>query len=186
LRAVPCRQNIPAEAKDINPQAVAGLKPILKKKTKVVAKRGDVIAVPRRMGGYYFVIYLGKNQQGLAYGLLKGHARLPHVPAEWQPEAARQYPLYSGIDELVTGRWQIAARRTDLLSLFPGELERYYQKIDDADGDDMGPFGCAKNAKGELHELTKQEADQIGLLSNEYRSCYSEAFFERTIAEILG
>lgn len=43
----------------------------------------------------------------------------------------------------------------------------------------IGPYGSGENAKGTLRHLSKEEAVELGLLSDEYQSCLIDDQFEK-------
>lgn len=171
---------------DVNPVSVIGLKPVLRSRHKVVLKPGDVVAVPRAKGGFYLVAYLGKNWAGHGFGVLAGHSMVARLGGEARVEAGFKYPVYSEFGELITGRWRIIGNQERLLSLFPGGLEVLFRQVNTLDSGDIGPFGSVKSASGELRDLSKAEASELGMLSPQFDIFLSEERFERFLEERLG
>ncbi|MCE9531396.1 MAG: hypothetical protein K8T89_09795, partial [Planctomycetes bacterium] len=56
-------------------------------KKTVALKPGDIVAIPRKTGGYYLVLHLATNRFGEAFGLFQGHHESPDTGAEWEPVA---------------------------------------------------------------------------------------------------
>ncbi len=170
---------------DVDVQAVEKLTPKVASHKKVSLKPGDVLAVPREKGGYYFVIYITSNRFGEAFGIFEGHRQVPHVPSRWEPVPAK-FPVYTGKTLVVSGRWRRIDHREDLLDLFPKSPEIYHSKSDNPSNDRIGFYGSAEAPTGELRGLNESEARQIGLVQGTYRQVMLEEQFEKYLRDALG
>lgn len=170
---------------DVDVQAVEKLTPKVSPHKKVILKPGDILAVPREKGGYYFVIYITSNRFGEAFGVFDGHGQVPHVSSRWEPLPAR-YPVYTGKALVINGRWRRIDHREDLLDLFPKSPEIFHGKSDHPSSDQIGPYGSGETAAGEFRELTEYEANQIGLSQGTYRQIMLEEQFEKHLQDTLG
>jgi immunity protein 26 of polymorphic toxin system len=156
---------------DIIPAQITGVKPEVRKQKKVTPRVGDIVAIPAENGGYFFAVVLDKNAFGTAYGLFEGTSRLKPVSKNSHP-AVNPRPVYSGDDFIESGRWKIIGHDESLLSLFPEEPEIYHRQHADRPNPQLGPYGAGETASGKLRQLTREEAEEIGLLSGEYRQSY--------------
>jgi hypothetical protein len=170
---------------DVDVQAVEKLTPKVAPHKKVSLKPGDVLAVPREKGGYYFVIYIASNRFGEAFGIFEGHRQVPYVSSRWEPVPVK-YPVYTGKALVVSGRWRRIDHREDLLDSFPKSPEIYHSKSDHPSDDQIGPYGSGEKATEELRQLTEAEARQIGLIQGTYRQVMLEEQFEKYLQETLG
>jgi len=170
---------------DVDVQAVEKLTPKVAPHKKVSLKPGDLLAIPREKGGFYFVIYITSNRFGEAFGIFEGHWPVPHLPSSWTPVPAN-LPVYTGKSLVVSGRWRRIDHREDLLDLFPKSPEIYHSKSDHPSDDQIGPYGSGETATEELRNLTESEANQIGLIQGTYRQVMLEEQFEKYLDETLG
>lgn len=152
---------------------------------KVTLVPGDIVAIPRMMGGYYFIVHIASNQFGEAFGLLGGHSDVPELPSDWAPVPIK-YPTYSGNAFVANGRWKRVGHRDDLLGLFPKSPPIYHSKSDNILNDSIGKYGSAETASGELRDLTESDADEIGVLARKYRQIMLEEEFEGYLQSRLG
>jgi len=163
---------------------IMNVKPEVKKKGKIVAEIGDVVAIPEEDGGYFIAVILAKNKKyGVAYGFFDGTSKLPQsVSAESHPKV-KPHPIYSSDEFIASGRWKIIGHDDDLRALFPAEPEIYYRKqvIPGAEkhGEKIGPYGSARTPSGATRDLTKEEAEELGLLNNTYRQFYLPELLEK-------
>ena len=149
------------------------------------AQPGDVIAIPSPDGGYYFVVLLATNTFGWAFGILQGKHKARRLAAAATLKPLPQH-VYSGGRFVANGRWPVIACRPDLLQLFPTDPEIYHRKSDHRDNPNIGEYGSGETAAGKLRNLTKQEAEEIGLLTREYKQGWLEEIFEQYLAKKLG
>lgn len=74
------------------------------KKTAAL-KLGDVVAVPRNKGGYYFVLHIATNRFGEAFGIFQSYQESPDIMSDWEPVPLPIH-VYSGDHLIKTGRWK--------------------------------------------------------------------------------
>lgn len=153
-------------------------------KRLTASKPGDVVAVPRHKGGFYFVLHLASNRFGEAFGLFQGHNEVPNVSSDWKPLPLLTY-AYTGNYFIKSGRWIKVGQRDDLRRLFPPTPEIFHSKSDNLSNPAIGPYGSAETPEGELRHLTLQEATDIGMMSNDYRQVMVEEEFERYLNNTL-
>jgi hypothetical protein len=170
---------------DVDVQAVEKLTPKVAPHKKVSLRPGDILAVPREKGGYYFVIYITSNRFGEAFGIFEGHRQVPYVSSRWEPVPTK-FPVYTGKALVVSGRWRRIDHREDLLDLFPKSPEIYHSKSDHPSDDQIGPYGSGETATEDLRELTEAEARQIGLIQGIYHQGMLEEQFEKYLQKTLG
>ena len=153
---------------DVRPSDIVAVKADVKKQKRSSAKVGDIIAVPAKNGEHFIGVVLDKNKFGVAYGFFRGTSRIKPVGARSHPPADR-HPVYSSDLHMAGGRWKVIGHDEGLLSLFPSEPELYYRKYPDDNNPAIGPYGAAENAAGRIRHVSKEEAEEVGLLSGEYR-----------------
>jgi hypothetical protein len=144
---------------------------MVSKQKKITPRIGDIVAIPAGNDEYFFALVLAKNDFGAAYGLFEGTSRLKPVSKNSHP-AVNPRPVYSADDLIESDRWKIIGRDEGLLSLFPEEPEIYHRQRADRPNPLLGPYGAGETASGKLRPLTREEAEEIGLLSDEYRQSY--------------
>jgi len=174
-----CDENLLA---DISPAHITGVKAEVKKQQKIASKIGDIVAIPAKNGEDFIAIILAKNKYGVAYGFFEGTSKLKPVSIHAHPPV-RRYPIYSSDEFTQNGRWKIIGHDEELRSLFPADPETYFRKqvIPGAEkyGGKIGPYGSGKTATGALRDLTQAEAEEIGLLSGQYRQVYLPEILEK-------
>jgi hypothetical protein len=156
---------------DVTPAQITGVKPEVRKQKKITPRIGDIVAIPEETGEYFFAVVLAKNAFGTAFGFFKGTSRLRPLSINSHP-AVNPRPIYSADDFIEDGRWKIIGHDEGLLSLFPEEPEIYHRQHADRPNPMLGTYGAGETASGKLRPLTKEEAEKIGLLSDEYRQNY--------------
>jgi hypothetical protein len=154
-------------------------------KRGVTLKPGDVVAVPRNRGGYYFVLHLASNRFGEAFGLFQGHNETPDITAGWNPVPLPNH-VYTGSHLVKTGRWQKVGHREDLRGLFSATPEIYHSKADNPSNSAIGRYGSAETPEGKLRELSEPEATSIGLKQGTYRHLMIEEQFEQYMQDAIG
>jgi hypothetical protein len=90
-----------------------------------------------------------------------------------------RFPIYSGGRFVANGRWRRVGYFPELLGSFPTEPEIYHSKKNFPTDDRIGPYGSAENARDELRAITKKEAEDVGLLTGQYRQGMLEDFLDR-------
>jgi len=152
------------------------------KRTK--PKPGDLFAIPREQGGYYFVVHVASNRFGEAFGILNGYYEAPILPDEWIAVPAR-HAGYTGKALVANGRWKRIVNRLGVARLFPQAPEIFHAKSDNQTDPCIGPFGSGEAPSGELRNIEKAEAQDLGLGGN-YRQIMLEEQFERFVGDALG
>ena len=155
------------------------------KKKTLALRPGDVVAIPRNKGGYYFVLHLASNRFGEAFGLLQGYRETPDVTSGWEPVPLSRH-VYTGNHLVKTGRWRKVGHREDLRGLFAPTPEIYHIKADHPSNPAIGPHGSAETPEGELRHLSEPEATGIGLKHGTYRQLMVEEQFEQYLQDTLG
>ncbi len=142
-----------------------------KKSTR--AAIGDVVAIPANEGGFHFATIVARNRFGTAIGVWRGIRTTPVVRTADEPIALRV--LYTDEYSIRDGTWPIAGHSQQALSLFPAEPEFYYPPSDDhpATSPKLGEFGSAVTANGSRRDVSREEAERIGLLDGRYQQVYS-------------
>ena len=156
---------------DVLPSKITGIKSEIRKQRKILSKVGDVIAIPAKNNAFFIACILAKNCFGTAYGFFEGTHK-PRPISTTSPPPINPYPVYSDDEFVVSGKWQIISHDEKLLLLFPSEPEIYHIDQIFDEGPKIGPYGSGETASGDLRDLTKEEAEKIGLLSGEYHQSY--------------
>lgn len=165
--------------------ALAILKPELLRRGKVTLRPGDIVAIPAPDGAFFTAVVLDRNAFGTAYGLFEGAGPIRRVSAESHPSTL-PFPVYTGDESLANGSWRIVGHDDELRKLFPAEPEIYHRAQVISGGPKIGKFGSAESASGRMRDLTKEEADALGLLTGEYRQVYTPELFERYLQKHAG
>lgn len=145
---------------------------------KISVQPGDIVAIPAKNGNFFLACIVAKNSFGTAYGFFQGTFTLRPNPLGEHPNICK-YPIYSGDDFIASGRWKIIGRDESILSSFPDEPEIYHANQIIDIGIHIGKYGSGETASGVMRDLTKEEAEEIGLLSNDYQQVYLEEELER-------
>jgi len=170
---------------DANPSAVTTLVAKKASRTKVDTRPGSLFAVPAPEGTFFFVVLITRNRFGWAFGVLRHVATSSHYRPTPDSQVLR-YPIYSGGRFVANGRWRRVGYVPELLLSFPREPEIYHSKNDSHADECIGPYGSAENAHNELRAVSKKEAEDVGLLSGEYRQGMLEEQFEKFLARRLS
>lgn len=139
---------------------------------KVVAVRcGDVVAISRRGGRYSIAVVVARNRFGTALGFLRGSFPYPRVgdPQHCQVESR---PVYTDDQLIANGTWPVIDHNENLLLLFPKDPEIYHAPDLTLPGVQVGRFGSAESSSGDMRHISKDEAEQVGLLGGTYRQIY--------------
>lgn len=169
---------------DVNVQFVEKLTPKVAPHKRIKLTPGDILAIPRRKGGYYFVIFITSNRFGEAFGIFAEHRKVPYVSPKWKPTPLK-YPVYSEDGPVLKGRWRRVGNREDLLKLFPKSPEIFHEPSDDPEDEEIGPYGCGETAAEKLRDLTEREAKEIGLIQGTYLQTMSGETFEEYLKDTL-
>jgi hypothetical protein len=174
---------------DISPADIAGVKAEVNKKRKIKAEVGDIVAVPLENGEYLMGVILAKNNYGVAYGFFEGASKVPRPFSVNSHPPTMPHPVYSSDELVANGRWKIVGHDEALLSLFPAEPEIYHRQqvipgMPDY-GKDIGPYGSGRTASGRMRDVTKEEAEELGLLDGTYRQTYLASYLEEHLSALL-
>ncbi|MFF6984292.1 hypothetical protein ACFZAV_43020 [Streptomyces sp. NPDC008343] len=145
-------------------------------------KIGDVLAVPASAGEYYLAAVVARNRFGTALGFLRGRFRVPR-PVSEERIAVYRFPIYTDDRLVATGQWKVVGHDEKLLSLFPAEPEIYHSPDLQWPGVDLGEFGAAEKATGEIRLIGLDEARQVGLLDGTYQQSYLGESVGKVIAD---
>lgn len=184
-----CNQDL---LSDVDVAAVVELKPQVARHPKIRLKPGDILAVPRELGGFYFLVFITRNRFGDAFGILNLHSKTRRLPKQPQLPIIK-YPVYSGHHFVGTGRWRRIGCEEELLKQFPQNPELFHPKQLHESDDSIGPFGSGETSTGTgpdrtdvLRNLTESEAREIGLLDGTYRQLMLEEQLEQHLARVIG
>lgn len=170
---------------DVPPSGITGIKPEIRKQRKILGRVGDVVAIPAKNDEFFIACILAKNCFGTAYGFFEGTHK-PRPISTTSPPPINPYPIYSDDEFVVSGRWQIIAHDEELLLLFPPEPEIYHIGQIFDEGPKIGRYGSGETASGDLRDLTKEEAERIGLLRGEYNQSYLAEDLDTYLNSKLG
>lgn len=166
---------------DANPSAVTFLSAKITTRRKVDTRPGSLFAVPGPDGRFHFVVLIACNRFGWAFGVLSHVSESSHYRPP-NPTEIERYPVYTGGRFVTNGRWRRVGYVPEILALFPQEPEIYHRKTDFPMDDRIGAHGSAENARAQLRTITEQEAEEIGLLTQEYPGVLIEEEFESFLA----
>ncbi|HUA58222.1 MAG TPA: hypothetical protein VML19_05670 [Verrucomicrobiae bacterium] len=147
------------------------IKPEVEKTKRISYRKGDIVAIPTDDSNYFLAIILTENRFGMAVGLFHGARNLRPISRQSYPPIEPR-PIYSDPSEIRNGRWKIIGHDEELLSLFPRDPEIYHYSHADFPNPDVDPFGAGESPSGKLRKLTREEAEEVGLPSLEYRQSY--------------
>ncbi|MCU7724011.1 hypothetical protein ODJ79_09815 [Actinoplanes sp. KI2] len=148
-----------------------------KRSTKAAV--GDILAIPMRGARYRMSVVVARNRFGTALGLFDGASEVPRVGA-----SRRRGPVLYTDDQLIAkGAWIIVGHEDSLLSLFPAEPEIYHSPDPIFPNTQIGEFGAAESPSGELRQIGREEASQVGLLDNTYRQIYLSTYLNQLVDE---
>jgi hypothetical protein len=159
--------------------AVTRIRAEVVRSRKVSARVGDIVAIPGGDGNVHAACIVARNSFGVAYGLFHGAATLFALSSDDPPRPV-QWPVYSSDRAVKSGRWKIIGHDPRLCSLFPGEPEIFHRPKPGA------PFGRGETARGKLRDLTREEAEKLGLLSGRYRQTYTCEFLEKQLPDLIA
>lgn len=152
---------------DIAADEVVGLEADApQRKPKV--RPGDVLAIPAAAGGYHLASVVDRNHFGTALGLLRGTAVFPTLGGE-TPVVLRRHCFHTDDEQVAAGVWKIVGHDESLRELFPCPSEIYHGTDLRWPDVDLGEFGAAESAQGELRLITEDEAREVGLIDGSYR-----------------
>ncbi|MCF6526624.1 hypothetical protein [Streptomyces sp. JJ36] len=132
---------------------------------------GDVLAIPVSGAAYRMASVVARNRFGTALGFIRGKFQVPR-PVIGEQAAACRFPIYTDDRLVAAGAWQVVDHDENLLSLFPAEPEIYHTPDLQWPGMNLGKFGAAERASGEIRLVEIGEAREVGLLDGTYRQSY--------------
>jgi hypothetical protein len=152
---------------------------------KRASRAGDIVAIPAGGGGYYTAVVVAKNIFGTAYGIFEGQTPLEGVSASGRAPLAKPNTLYSGDRFVGKGRWKIVGHDDAALAHFPAEPELYHRP-GLPEWLSKGAFGAAQHPKEDkFRDLSKEEAEELGLLSEPGPGSYKGVFQEEAFEQYL-
>ncbi|WP_455358731.1 hypothetical protein [Streptomyces sp. SYSU K21746] len=140
-------------------------------KRKRKPRIGDTLSIPAKGSGYHLAVILARNAFGTALGLFLGTFPLPRVVAA-DRDAVLPHPVYTDEHLIGSGLWNIVGHNDDLLELFPAKPEIYHAPDLTVPGVELGEFGAAETADGEMRLLGAYEARDVGLTDGTYQQGY--------------
>ena len=143
------------------------------------AKRGDVFAIPYKAGdGFVLGVVVANNSFGTAYLLVnKVFEALPSSIDAFSP--ILKYPIYSDEKSIKNERWQYLFHDEDILLEYQTAPEIFHSPKYNPQ---YGPYGLGETPDGEIRNLSKAEADELGLLSGDYSQALTSEEIEQFIA----
>lgn len=148
---------------------------------KRASRVGDLVAIPAEGGEYYTAVVVAKNTTGTAYGFFEGTTPPEGATAAGRSPLPKPNPLYSGDRFVGNGRWKIVGHDEAALAHFPAQPEIYYPP-GLPEWISKGPYGAAQQQDGSFRDLSREEAEELGLLregGGGYRSVYQEDALEK-------
>jgi len=140
-------------------------------KRGVRAKIGDVVAIPSSKGNYYFASILIKNREGTGLGLWREKRRVPVLDASLTPSASRI--VFTDEVAIRNGTWPVVGHSDVARALFPDDPETYFFPGEQYPGAPrIGEFGSAEQSDGTLRDVSREEAERVGLLDGSYKQSY--------------
>ncbi|MFF3034788.1 hypothetical protein ACFVS7_27740 [Streptomyces rubiginosohelvolus] len=164
---------------DIEAYDVATLKADVPKR-KLKPQPGDVLAIPAAAGGYRLAAVVDRNRFGTALGLLHGTVAFPRLGSETS-FVLRRHCFHTDDEQVAAGVWKIVGRDDGLRELFPCPSEIYHGVDLEWPGVDLGAFGAAESAEGQLRLLDENEAREVGLLDGSYRQSYMSEHLQQVL-----
>ncbi|GAA1848694.1 hypothetical protein [Asanoa iriomotensis] len=154
------------------------------KSRTIRAVAGDVVAVPGRNGGYHLGVVIMRSRFGTAIGFLRGTSAVPRLDSSSHRQP-RVRPLYTDDRAIADGTWPIVGHDEDLRALFPDQPEIYHAPGQPWSPVDLGEFGSAESPSGTLRPITRQEADEVGLLANGFSQTYPSEHLQELLDKTL-
>lgn len=145
-------------------------------------KPGDLIAIPVGNSGYRMAVITARNRFGTAIGLLGPATSLPRVNKASLSSAAER-SVYTDDQLFSEGVWMIVGHDDELLSRFPPDPEIYHGPDLIFPDAQLGEFGAAETASGVIRQITKNEAEEVGLLDNSYQQIFVSTHLQQLITD---
>jgi hypothetical protein len=149
-------------------------------KRKPKAQPGDVLAIPAAAGGYHLASVVDRNRFGTALGLLRGTVGFPRLGGA-TPAVLRRHCFHTDDEQVAAGVWKIVGHDEGLRELFPRPSEIYHGTDLEWPGVDLGEFGAAEPAQGELRLIAEDEAREVGLIDGSYRQSYLSEHLQQAL-----
>jgi hypothetical protein len=133
---------------------------------------GDVIAIPSRTGNYHFASILLRNRVGTGLGVWRERRKVPALDNSLTPSASRI--VFTDEVAIRSGAWPVVGHSDAARSLFPEDPESYYypSSIHYPGVPRIGEFGSAERSDGTLRDVSREEAERVGLLDGTYQQGY--------------
>ncbi|WP_143162626.1 hypothetical protein [Couchioplanes caeruleus] len=144
---------------------------------------GDLLAIPSDSGKFRLASIVARNRFGTALGIFGGTVDVPRPVGASLASAIFRVPFYTEDRLVATGAWKVVGHDEDLLALFPSDPEIYHGTDLQWPGVDLGEFGAAEKASGEIRLIGSDEAREVGLLDGTYRQSYIAEDLERMLNE---
>ena len=161
----------------LGPGDLVELEAEVRKSRKFVPKLGDIIAIPAKDGRFFVGVILDKNVFGTAYGFFEGTTGLMPF-SKLSQGTPRRHAIYSGDQLIASGRWKIIGHDEKLLELFPRNPEIFHYPQSVPGNPPVGPYGSGETPSGQLRNLTKEEAQELGIVGGKYRQGYTPEYLE--------
>lgn len=144
-------------------------------------KLGDIVAIPVGNSGYRMAVVIARNRFGTAIGLLGDATVIPRV-GKISPEVAQRF-IYTDDQLIAKGMWVIVGHNDNLLNLFPSDPEIYHGPDPIFPSVQLGEFGAAETASGTMRQISKNEAEEVGLLNSSYRQLFVSTYLHQLMVD---
>jgi hypothetical protein len=161
---------------DVSRVAAVSVKSVSKPKV------GDILAIPVGDTCYRMAVVTARNRFGTAIGLIGLSSAFPRVSGESLKSTARR-SIYTDDQLIVSGMWKTVGHDDKLPTLFPTDPEIYHGPDPIFPNVELGEFGAAERASGEMRQLTRSEAEEVGLLNNSYRQLFVSAHLHQLLQD---
>lgn len=152
----------------------------------VRATIGDVIAIPSRQGDFHFASVLVKNRVGTGLGVWRERRRVPALDKSVIPSASRV--VFTDEVAIRSGAWPVVGHDEAARSLFPDDPETYYypSTVHYPGVPRIGEFGSAERSDGTLRDVSRDEAQRVGLLDGTYERGYLSDYLPDVLDDEKG
>ncbi|MEX1193325.1 MAG: hypothetical protein WED10_14175 [Brumimicrobium sp.] len=147
-----------------------------------VAQPGDVYKIPVS-GKFVLAIVVSKNSFGTAFAFVD--KVFNDVPDRLDRETPLlKHPIYSDEKLLRDGQWIFVFNDESILEKANTQPEIYHSPDMDPE---YGPYGLAEAPNGKLRKISKEEADEVGLLVGGYHQAMMPDEIEQSVVrDIVG
>ena len=133
-------------------------------KKKIRIKQGDVITIPLSDTTFAIAIMIEKTSFGTGYGIFnKRYSSFSFK--QLVSDEVLKYQLFTVDTPVQEGVWKIMFNDKNLLNRFPKTLEKFHSPLL---FDSAKPYGLGETSDGTLRKLSKEEAEEIGILSKDF------------------